>query len=42
MVYTIKLFAFFSVDLVQTQIKVAEGRTLPELQMSQEKIQTNG
>ena len=32
----------YSVDLVQTQIKVAEGLTLPELQMTQEKIQTNG
>ena len=32
----------YSVDLVQTQIKVAEGLTLPELQMTQEKIETNG
>jgi pyruvate carboxylase len=32
----------YSIDLVQTQIKVAEGLTLPELQMTQEKIQTNG
>jgi pyruvate carboxylase len=31
-----------NIDLVQTQIKVAEGLTLPELQMTQEKIQTNG
>ena len=31
-----------NVDLVQTQIKVAEGVTLPELKMSQENIQTNG
>ena len=27
---------------MQTQIKVAEGLTLPELQMTQEKIETNG
>ena len=32
----------YSVDLVQTQIKVAEGLTLPELQMTQDKIETNG
>ena len=31
-----------NVDLVQTQIKVAEGQTLPELGMNQEDIKTTG
>lgn len=31
-----------SVDLVQTQIKVAGGKTLTELGLDQESIKTNG
>ena len=31
-----------NVDLVQTQIKVADGQTLPELGMNQQDIKTNG
>ena len=30
------------VDLVQTQIRLAEGYTLPELKLAQENIQTTG
>ena len=30
------------VDLVHTQIKVAEGVSLPEMDISQDKIHTNG
>ena len=33
---------FNRVDLVTTQIKVAEGRTLPELNMTQDKIESKG
>ena len=33
---------FISIDLVQTQIKVAEGKTLSEIGLSQDNIHTNG
>ena len=33
---------FDRVDLVTTQIKVAEGRTLPSLGMTQDKIEAKG
>ncbi len=37
------LLAFFvSVDLVHTQIRVAEGVSLPEMGLSQDKIKSNG
>lgn len=32
----------YRVDLVQTQIKVAEGMTLPELGLTQDKIKPQG
>ncbi len=32
----------FSVDLVQTQIRVAEGRSLPSLGLTQEKVHARG
>ena len=36
-------YSFFDrVDLVTTQIKVAEGRTLPSLGMTQDKIEAKG
>lgn len=33
---------YFSVDLVQSQIRVAEGMTLPELGLYQESIDVDG
>lgn len=33
---------FYSIDLVQSQIRVAEGVTLPELGITQEKIKPQG
>lgn len=33
---------FYRVDLVQTQIKVAEGMTLPELGLTQDKVKSQG
>ena len=35
-------FLFDRVDLVTTQIKVAEGRTLPSLGLTQDKIEAKG
>lgn len=32
----------FSIDLVQSQIRISEGMTLPELGMSQENITAQG
>lgn len=39
---TIKLTFYYRVDLVQSQIRVAEGMTLPELGLTQDKIHTQG
>ncbi len=36
------MLIFNSIDLVQSQIKVAEGMTLPELGMTQDKIHVQG
>lgn len=39
--YLYRLY-FFRIDLVQSQIRIAEGMTLPELGMTQEKIKPQG
>ena len=33
---------FYRVDLVQSQIKIAEGKTLPEIGLTQDNIRLNG
>ena len=33
---------FFSVDLVQSQIKIAQGETLADLDLRQEQVSLNG
>lgn len=39
----IQFFSFlFRIDLVQSQIKIAEGMTLPELGLTQDKIEVDG
>jgi biotin carboxylase len=38
----IETLSFLRVDLVQTQIKVAEGRTLADLNMTQDRIESKG
>lgn len=35
-------FIVFSIDLVQSQIRIAEGMTLPELGMRQDTIKVQG
>jgi pyruvate carboxylase len=35
-------FCFLGIDLVQSQIKIASGKTLPEIGLTQEKIQPRG
>lgn len=36
------LFFYYSIDLVQSQIRIAEGVTLPELGLTQDKIKPQG
>lgn len=36
------MYFFFSIDLVQSQIKIAEGMTLPELGLLQDKVSCQG
>lgn len=36
------IFLYCSIDLVQSQIRIAEGVTLPELGLTQDKIQPQG
>lgn len=38
----VSYYNFLSVDLVQSQIKIAEGMTLPELQLEQKNIEVDG
>lgn len=38
----VSLFVLSSVDLVHAQLRVCEGRSLPELGLKQDKIRING
>ena len=37
-----RYLVFYRVDLVQSQIKIAEGKTLPEIGLTQDNIRLNG
>lgn len=41
-IYSDTVRCLHSVDLVQTQIRVAEGTTLPELGLTQDKVKQQG